>query len=71
MVKTIQKYRVNGITEKKYDLCVMNNIVKGQQCTILWNFDDMKMLHVDSDIISGIISDIDTEYVEISKMTST
>ena len=49
----------------------MNNIVKGKQFTILWNANDIKMPHVDSEVISRILSDIDTEYVNIAKITIT
>ena len=49
----------------------MNRIVKGKQLTIFWNVDDQKMLHVDSNIVSSIISDIDAEYGKILKMTIT
>ena len=49
----------------------MNNIVKGKQCTILCNVDDLKLLHVDSEIFSSVLAYIDAEYVIISKMTIT
>ena len=37
----------------------MNKIVDDKKCTILQNVDDMKTSHVDLDIISGVLSDID------------
>ena len=37
----------------------MNKIVKAKQCTILWYVENLKMLHVDSDVVSRVISDID------------
>ena len=49
----------------------MNRIIKGKQCTILWHVDDLNMSHVDSDIVSRILSDIDAEYVNIAKITIT
>ena len=49
----------------------MNNIVKGKQCTILCNVDDLKLLHVDSEIFSSVLAYIDAEYGIISKMTIT
>ena len=49
----------------------MNKIVKGKQYTILWYVNDLKMLHVDSDIVSSIMAHIDTKYRNIPKMTIT
>ena len=45
----------------------MKKIVKGKQCTILWHVDDLNMLHVDSEIVSSVLSDIDAEYGDIEK----
>ena len=60
-----------GYQRNEYDWRVMNKYVKANQCTILWNVDDLKMFHVDYDIIYRVISDIDAEYGNISKMTIT
>ena len=46
-------------------------IVKGKQCTIPWHVDNPKVSHVDSDIISSFLADIDAEYGKIAKMTIT
>ena len=49
-----------GYKRNNYDWFVMKKIVKGKQCTILWNVDDLNMLHVDSDIVCRVLADIDT-----------
>ena len=49
----------------------MNIIFDGKQCTILWNVEDLNMSHVDSEIVSSILADIDAEYGNIVKMTIT
>ena len=49
----------------------MNNIVNGKKCTIIWNVDDLKMSHVDSDTVSSVLADIDAKYGKIAKMTRT
>ena len=54
---------------KKYDQCFINRISKGKQCIVIWNVDDLKMLHVDSDIPPSVLSDIDAEFGKIAKMT--
>ena len=58
-----------GYQRNEYDWCVMNKNYNDKQCTILWNIDDLKMSHVDPDIVSSILADIDSEYGNIAKMT--
>ena len=53
---------------KKYDWFVMKKNVKGKQCTILWHVGYLNILPVGSDIVSSVLSVIDAEYVNISKM---
>ena len=60
-----------GYQINEYDWCFMNKIIDDKQCTILWPVDDLKKSHVDPAVISGVLSDIDTEYEKISKMTIT
>jgi hypothetical protein len=31
-----------GFTMNLYDRCVVNKIIKGKQCTIIWHVDDLK-----------------------------
>ena len=46
----------------------MKKKFKDKQFTILWNVDYLKMSHVNPEIISSIIFDIDAEYGNIEKM---
>ena len=58
-------YQIN-----EYDWFLMNNFLKGKQCTIIWYVKDLEMLHVDCDIIFSILSGIDAEYGKIQKLQS-
>ena len=60
-----------GYQKNEYDWCVMNNLVDGKQFTIILHIDNLKMLHVDFDIFSGVPSDINEDYGKITKMTIT
>ena len=71
LYKTLQNPRKMFYHKNEYNLCVMKKIVKGKQCTILSHVDDIKMLHVDSDIVSIVLSDIDIKYGNIVKMIIT
>ena len=59
-----------GYQRNKYDLFVMKN-VKGKECNIIWNVDNLKMLRVDSNIFSRIIYEIDAEYGKLAKIAIT
>ena len=60
-----------GNQRNKYDWYVMNKIIKRKQSTILWHVNNLKMTHIDSETVAGVISDIDTWYGKIEKMTTT
>jgi hypothetical protein len=45
-----------GFTINPYDRCVANKIIDDKQCTIVWHVDDLKILHVDPNVVSNIIS---------------
>ena len=38
-----------------YDTCVATKMIKGNQCTILWHVDDLKISHVDADVVIGLL----------------
>ena len=44
-----------GFTLNPYDSCVANKYVDGQQCTITWHVDDLKISHVDEQVVRSII----------------
>ena len=60
-----------GHQRNEYNWCVMNNIVKVKQFTILCSVYDLKNLHVDPDITYNFLADIDAEYGNIAKITIT
>ena len=37
-----------GFTPNKYDVCVVNKMINGQQMTVVWHVDDLKVSHVDA-----------------------
>ena len=49
----------------------MNKTVNDKQCTIIWHVDDLKISHIDPDIVSRVLADIDAEYGKITKMNIT
>ena len=59
------EYQIN-----EYYWCVMKKIIDNKQCTIIWHFDDLKKLHVDPDVVSSVLSEIDAENGKIEKRPS-
>ena len=44
-----------GFELNPYDQCVANKMINGKQCTILWHVDDIKISHVDQNVVTAII----------------
>jgi hypothetical protein len=55
-----------GFELNPYDPCVANKIVDGKQCTIVWYVDDVKISHVDADVVTKVILAIEEKF---GKMT--
>jgi len=51
-----------GFTVNPYDECVMNKMIEGKQCTILWHVDDIKLSHVDNEVNEEIIKKLNGVY---------
>ena len=47
-----------GFTLNPYDSCVANKTIEGQQCTITWHVDDLKISHVAVHVVRSIIQKI-------------
>jgi hypothetical protein len=60
-----------GFEVNPYDQCVANTDVNGSQCTVMWHVDDLKMSHVNKDVVTGIINLLQAEYGKLSPLTET
>ena len=60
-----------GFELNPYDTCVANKVINGKQCTILWHVDDLKISHVDPDVVSDIIKKLNNHYGEMQEVTQT
>jgi Reverse transcriptase (RNA-dependent DNA polymerase) len=54
-----QELKNMGFEVNPYDVCVMNKMINGKQCTILWHVDDLKISHVEAEVVTEIISKIE------------
>ena len=47
-----------SFTLNPYDTCVANKIVNGKKLTILWYVDDVKISHVDEEVVEATIKEL-------------
>jgi len=46
--ETLQEW---GFVLNPYDKCMANKDIEGKQCMILWHVDDLKISHVDKNVV--------------------
>jgi hypothetical protein len=51
-----------GFTVNPYDRCVINKMIKGKQCTIIWHVDDLKLSHVRRTVLEDIAKKLNAKY---------
>ena len=51
-----------GFVINPYDACVANKWIDGAQCTITWHIDDLKISHVQEEVLTKIIEDLKAEF---------
>ena len=51
-----------GFKINPYDWCVANKMINGEQMTIVWYVDDMKISHKDSKLVTNIMKKLDKRY---------
>ena len=58
-----------GFTLNPYDSCVANKNIDGQQCTIIWHVDDLKISHIDPNVVTDVIKLIESEFGKEAPLT--
>jgi hypothetical protein len=51
-----------GFTANPYDSCVVNKIINGKQCTNIWHVDDLKLSHVEQQVLKDIAKKLNAKY---------
>ena len=60
-----------GFKKNDYDQCVANKMMDEKQCTIAWHVDDLKISHVDPDVVTMIIDKLSEQYGGMMPITIT
>jgi hypothetical protein len=63
-----EKLKERGFVLNPYDPCVANAVINGKQCTVGWYVDDTIISHVNPEVVTGVIEDIESSF---GKMTVT
>jgi hypothetical protein len=51
-----------GFAINPYDPCVANKMISGEQCTVLWHVDDLKVSHVDKKAVEAVLKLLNSEF---------
>ena len=51
-----------GFTINPYNMCVANKMVNGEQCTIVWYVDDLKVSHKDEKVVKDVMDAINKKF---------
>jgi len=60
-----------GFEINPHDWCVPNKMINGKQCTVLWHVNDLKMSHVDANVVTSMIGDIEEVFGKDAPVTVT
>ena len=60
-----------GFKINPYDTCVANKIIDGKQCTVLWHVDDLKISHVDPNVLEDILDKLNQRFGKEQPLTVT
>ena len=52
-----------------YDWCVVNKDINGKQCMIGWHVDNLKISHVDGNVVEDIVKALDNKYGKETPIT--
>ena len=58
-----------GFAINPYDWCIADKQINGQQCTLVWHVDDMKISHADSSVADNIINMLEQEFGKAAPLT--
>jgi hypothetical protein len=58
-----------GFTVNPYDRCVVNKTIDGEQCTIIWHVDDLKLSHVKQEVLDYVANKLNAKYGKEAPLT--
>jgi hypothetical protein len=66
-----KKLKEWGFTINPYNWCVANQTINGKQCTIQWHVNDIKVSHINPNIVTKVLKLFNGEYGKKAPLTVT
>ena len=60
-----------GFELNPYDACTVNKMIDGNQCTIVWHVDDLKISHKDPKVVDKVLAMLNKEFGKEAPLTVT
>ena len=57
-----------GFIINPYDSCVINKIINGTQCTIIWHVNDLKLSHIKQSVLEDIANKLNLKYGQVTPL---
>ena len=58
-----------GFIMNPYDSCVANKQVNNKQLTVTWHIDDLKISHVDAEVVQQFVKDLKAEFGQLGEIS--
>ena len=59
----------HGFVQNEYDMCTFNKMVNGEQITIQFHVDDLKVSHKEQSVLDDFLSNLRSEFGQEDKLT--
>ena len=67
-----QFLKEHGFTASSYDPCVVvNEVINGRQCIVAWHIDDLKMSHMEQQVLEELLNELNTKLGKEKPITVT
>ena len=61
----------HGFEWNEYDLCIINKMIEGKQCTIAWYVYEIKMSHAKQEVLENLLTSLNEEFGKEAPLTVT
>ena len=59
----------HGFVQNEYDICTFNKMVNGEQVTVQFHVDDLKVSHKDQAVLDNFLNDLKSEFGQEDELT--
>ena len=59
----------HGFVQNKYDMCTFNKMVNGEQITVQFHVDDLKVSHKEQSVLEDFLGNLRSEFGQEDKLT--